>query len=53
MPGLYLAGMGWFLYMAYFAEPFSSGVGLILMALGFPMYGLICLWNTILLRRGV
>ena len=53
VPGLYLAGMGWFLYMAYFAEPFSSGVGLILMALGFPMYGLICLWNTILLRRGV
>lgn len=51
VPGLYLAGMSWFLYMAYYAEPESSGVGLLLMALGLPVYGLICLWNGIRIRR--
>ncbi len=50
VPGLYLAGMGWFLWMAYYAAPFSSGVGLALMALGFPVYGLICVWNRVRLR---
>ncbi len=53
VPGLYLAGMSWFLWMAFFAEPFSSGVGLALMALGLPMYGLICVWNRIRLERGL
>lgn len=50
IPGLYLAGMGWFLWMAYYAEPFSSGVGLLLMALGLPVYGLICVWNMLRVR---
>jgi APA family basic amino acid/polyamine antiporter len=53
VPGLYLAGMGWFLWMAYFAEPFSSGVGLALMALGLPVYGLISVWNMIRINRAL
>ena len=53
VPGLYLAGMGWFLWMAYFAEPLSSRVGLILMAVGLPVYGMIWSWNKFWERRAL
>lgn len=45
IPALYLAGMGWFLYVAYYSAPLSSTVAVILVLLGFPVYALISLLN--------
>jgi APA family basic amino acid/polyamine antiporter len=41
VPALYLAGMGWFLWVAFFSAPMASTCALILMALGIPVYGMI------------
>ncbi|MDB5389838.1 MAG: steT 1 [Planctomycetaceae bacterium] len=40
VPGLYLAVMGWFLWAAYFAQPYESKVALGLVLLGLPIYWL-------------
>ncbi len=45
VPALYLAGMGWFLWVAFFSAPLSSTVAVILVCLGFPVYEAIRLLN--------
>lgn len=53
VPALYLAGMGWFLWVAFYSAPLSSAVAVVLMSLGFPVYELIRYRNHVRsLREG-
>lgn len=47
VPALYLIGMSWFAWAAFFSAPLSSTVALILVLLGFPVYAVICLRNRL------
>jgi basic amino acid/polyamine antiporter, APA family len=50
VPALYLAGMGWFLWVAYFSAPLPSTIAVILVLVGFPVYLAIRLINRV---RGI
>lgn len=45
VPAIFLAAMSWFLWMAFFADPQASQVGLGLMLAGIPVYYLVTWWR--------